>query len=169
MVDIRLPLGGGKFSVRVGVLCVRDGSLLVNQLAGDDFAFVPGGALGTGEDILTCAQREWREETGLEAVGCRLVGIVENFFNERGTFQHEIGCYVAVDPPPDGAVLPELVVDSTDTAFVWVPLDQVATYPVLPAQIAELLSVPEGQIRHRVNQEVLWPAADEAVDARLGS
>ncbi|UTA51160.1 hypothetical protein MSS93_02270 [Deinococcus radiodurans] len=29
MTDIRLPLGGLKFSVRVALLCVRNGELLV--------------------------------------------------------------------------------------------------------------------------------------------
>jgi 8-oxo-dGTP pyrophosphatase MutT (NUDIX family) len=168
VVDIRLPLGEGKFSVRVGLICVRDGALLVNRLAGDDFGFVPGGALGTGEDILACAQREWREETGLEAAGFRFVGIVENYFNERGTFQHEIGCYVVVDPPAE-AILPDVVVDSADTAFVWVPLDEVRSYPVLPAPVADLLDVPLGQLRHLVNREVAWPATSTAPVVRSSS
>lgn len=152
MADIRLPIGDHKFSVRVGLLCVRDGALLANRLDGDDFAFVPGGALGTGEDVLDCARREWLEETGLEAGECRLVGVVENFFANRGPLQHEIGFYVRIEPP-EPAQLPEVVLDGADTAFLWVPLDQVRSFPVLPVPVAELLDVPAGQIRHLVTRE----------------
>lgn len=61
MTDIRLPLGGLKFSVRVAVLCVRDGRLLANTGDGGHgpgFWFLPGGALATDEEALTCARRE---------------------------------------------------------------------------------------------------------------
>lgn len=64
--DIRLPLERLKFSVRVALLCVRDGELLVQTSGGagapEPFFFLPGGALRTDEDAARCARREWEEE-----------------------------------------------------------------------------------------------------------
>ena len=54
---------------------------------------------------------------------------------------------------PEPAQLPEVVLDGADTAFLWVPLDQVRSFPVLPVPVAELLDVPAGQIRHVVTRD----------------
>lgn len=50
MTDIRLPLGGLKFSVRVAVLYVCGERRLVGLHVHQPFAFLPGGALATSED-----------------------------------------------------------------------------------------------------------------------
>ena len=84
---------------------------------------------------------------------------MENFFANRGPLQHEIGFYVWIEPP-DPAQLPEVVLDGADTAFLWVPLDQVRSFPVLPVPVAELLDVPAGQIRHLVTRETAPWAPD---------
>jgi 8-oxo-dGTP pyrophosphatase MutT (NUDIX family) len=89
-VDIRLPLGGLTFSVRVAILCVRnaqtpDACLLANTEDNLGFWYLPGGALGTGETSESCAAREWAEETGTPPGGMQLVGIVENHFGPPDT------------------------------------------------------------------------------------
>ncbi|WP_226342667.1 hypothetical protein [Deinococcus sp. AJ005] len=58
MTDIRIPLGGLKFSVRVAIVCVRDGMLLANTERGIGFWYLPGGALATDEDAHSCAERD---------------------------------------------------------------------------------------------------------------
>ncbi len=152
MGDIRLPIDGVKFSVRVAVMCVRGERLLVNHLDDIDFAFLPGGALGTGEDVLQCGAREWAEETGTEPGEMTLVGVVENFFGPIGNPQHELGFYLRMEPP---AGLPDedfTILDAPEGRLGWVPLDDVARYPVLPAAVAELLTVPPGELRHIVHR-----------------
>ena len=54
MTDIRLRLGGLKFSVRVAILCVRGDRVLTNSADGLPFHFLPGGALAVRR---TCAPR----------------------------------------------------------------------------------------------------------------
>lgn len=153
MTDVRLPLGGLKFSVRVAVLCVRAGKLLVNAQRHQPFAFLPGGALMTDEDVYACAAREWREETGTPPGPLRLVGVVENFFGPPDRRQHEIGFYVHMDAPPE---LPDeafTLLDNAEVLTEWVPLSEVAARPVYPAVVARLLDVPPGEVRHVVNRE----------------
>ena len=76
----RLAAGARTNEQRAWVCALRAGRLLVNAQHHQQFAFVPGGALATDEDLYTCAAREWREETGTPPGPLRLVGIVENFF-----------------------------------------------------------------------------------------
>ncbi len=152
MGDIRLPIDGVRFSVRVAVLCVRDDRLLVNHLDDIDFAFLPGGALATGEDVLQCAAREWLEETGTEPGPLRLVGVVENFFGPVEDPQHELGFYLRMEAPD---ALPDeefTILDAPDGRLGWISLADVATYPVLPESVAELATVPPGELRHLVRR-----------------
>jgi 8-oxo-dGTP pyrophosphatase MutT (NUDIX family) len=152
MADIRTPLGGLKFSVRVAVMCIREDRLLVNLLDDIDFAFLPGGALGTGEDVMACAAREWGEETGTTPGPMHLVGVVENFFGHPQDPQHEIGFYLRMAAPAD---LPDeefTILDAPEGRLTWIPLGETATYPVLPEGVAELLTVPTGEIRHLVRR-----------------
>ncbi|MFC5847609.1 NUDIX hydrolase [Deinococcus petrolearius] len=153
MTDIRLPLGGLKFSVRVAVLCVRAGRLLVNAQRHQPFAFLPGGALATGEDVYACAAREWQEETGTPPGPLRLVGVVENFFGPPDRRQHEIGFYFHMEAPPE---LPEAsftLLDNAEVYTEWVPLAEVAARPVYPRVVAELLDAAPGEVRHVLNRE----------------
>lgn len=151
VTDIRLPLGGLNFSVRVVILCVRGGQLLTQTAEG--FHFLPGGALATGEDTFTCARREWEEETGLTAGELRLVGVVENFFGPIDRRQHEIGFYVRMDPPPGLPDGPFALLDNDETRFEWLALEACAAHPVYPLAALDLLEVPAGEVRHIVNRE----------------
>ena len=154
MTDIRIPLGGLKFSVRVSIICIRDGSLLVNTVEGHDFAFLPGGALGTGEDALECARREWAEETGTAAGALRLVGVVENFFGPPGSGQHELGLVTRMAQAPADLPRDAFPVRDAESAFFrWLPLGDVTAYPVLPLAVGGLLDVPEGSVRHLLERD----------------
>lgn len=152
MTDIRLPLGGVKFSVRVALLCVRDGKLLANTAPGLGFWFLPGGALATGEDALGCAAREWVEETGTPPGPLRLVGVLESHFGPAHKRQHELGFYFLMDAPPELPDEPFTVLDNADTLCEWVPLTELATRPVYPLAVAKFLAAAPGEVRHLVER-----------------
>lgn len=152
MTDIRIPLGGLKFSVRVAILCVRDGRLLVNTVRGLGFGFLPGGALSVEEDAATCAAREWLEETGTPPGPLRLVGVLENFFGPPDRRQHEIGFYFRMEAPPELPDDPFTVLDNADVTCEWVPLAEVAALPVYPLAVAEFLNAGTGEVRHLVER-----------------
>jgi len=153
MTDIRLPLGGLNFSVRVVILCVRDGKLLATSEPGLPFWYLPGGAFQTGEDALTAAGREWREETGLEPGPLHLVGIIETFFGLGEARQHEIGFYFRMEAPPELPAGPFPVLDKSEFPCDWIPLTELTSRPVYPLAAHPLLDVPEGTVRHIVNRE----------------
>ncbi|CAM3181504.1 NUDIX domain-containing protein [Deinococcus deserti] len=117
-----MMLDGVRFSLRAVILCIRDGHLLVNRTAGDDFWFLPGGAAGIGEDTRLAAAREWQEETGLAAGPMQLVGVVENFFGAPPRREHEVGFYYRMDAPtelPGGSFQ---LADNPDVQAEWLPV-----------------------------------------------
>ncbi|GGO21885.1 NUDIX hydrolase [Deinococcus humi] len=155
MTDIRLHLGGLKFSVRVVIVCIRNGKLLANTEQGIGFWYLPGGALATDEDVRRCAEREWLEETGVLPGQMRLLGIVENFFGPAHRRQHEIGFYFHMDPPAELPDEPFSVLDDANVLSEWIPVDEIESRPVYPLALRELLGGDSGAVRHIVNREDL--------------
>lgn len=74
---IRQRVGSRKMFLVFGSVVLRDrqGRVLLQRRTDFDFWGLPGGVLELGEDIVTCARRELREETGLSAGRLRLVGV----------------------------------------------------------------------------------------------
>ncbi|CAM3155131.1 Nudix hydrolase domain-containing protein [Deinococcus saxicola] len=153
MTDIRIPLGGLKFSVRVAIICVRDGRLLANTEQDIGFWYLPGGALATDEDARSCAEREWREETGTPPGEMRLLGAVENFFGPAHQRQHEIGFYFRMDAPPELPRNSFNVLDNDDVVCEWIPVAGIESRPVYPLIVHELLDKDDETVRHIVNRE----------------
>jgi 8-oxo-dGTP diphosphatase len=82
-------------TVGVGVVVIRDGVALVGlRRSGIEPGTwgLPGGHLAFGETWQSCAERELREETGLELVTCRPVGTTETFAPDGSS--HEITIFL---------------------------------------------------------------------------
>ncbi|RKU48242.1 hypothetical protein DL546_004535 [Coniochaeta pulveracea] len=76
-------------TVRVGVAALipnAQGALVIGKRKGSSghgqFGF-PGGHQEVGETYFQCAEREAREETGLEVTAERVVAVTDSFFDER--------------------------------------------------------------------------------------
>lgn len=150
MHDLRLPLpGGGLLALRVALLCVDAGRLLVAwDRRYPDFLALPGGAVQAGESSEAAARREWREETGLDAGGLHLAGIVENFFVWENAPAHELGFCYRIAPaafPVSGPVL-----DNPDVELRWLPLPELPANTVYPLCLPGLLAVQAGEVQHFV-------------------
>ena len=94
--DLDLRRGDSLFRFRVCAVCLENGSVLLQQIAGTDYWFLPGGCgqlMETSEDSL---RRELREELDAEAEVVRLLWVAENFFTLGGTAFHEVGLYFLV-------------------------------------------------------------------------
>ena len=118
----------------VGAVVVHDDRILLirrgSGVAVGDWS-VPGGRVERGELIVEAAVRELREETGLEGVCGRLIGVVERFV--EGThhviLDHEVTVLDPGTPPTAGD-------DAAEVA--WVPLHEVAEWRLVDG-LAEFL------------------------------
>ena len=82
--------------VGVGVIVLHDGKILLGKRKnshGNHTWNFPGGHLEFGEEIIECARREVREETGMEILNVRMAGHVTNdiFIEEK---KHYITIFV---------------------------------------------------------------------------
>lgn len=116
------------------VAVVDDRLLLVRRASGPGSGHwaVPGGRVEPGETLSGAVVRELREETGLRATCGDFLGWVERI----GDGYH----YVILDFWVTVIDSPERAVAGDDAAaLAWVPLDDVATWPLVDG-LAEFLT-----------------------------
>jgi ADP-ribose pyrophosphatase YjhB (NUDIX family) len=107
----------------------------------------PGGGIEFGERAAAAATREIREEFGLDIDEPRLLGVVENIFEQHDGPHHEI-CFVFVAETTDamldrldGADVLDLADGERETARVFhVEALLAAARPLYPDGLAELLA-----------------------------
>jgi ADP-ribose pyrophosphatase YjhB (NUDIX family) len=119
-----------------------DGALLVSESTEPDPPFHRplGGHVEVGEYALQTLQREFVEEIGQELTDVRLLGVLENIFEWRGSTAHEIVFLfrAAFADPAAYQIAEQRILDNDDRArVIWRPAG--ATWPPLyPAGVAEL-------------------------------
>ena len=151
MADISFRLDGHRINLRVGGVFIADGRVLLNRLERDDYLFLPGGRVATGESTDEAMLREIREELGIACRIVRPVFLLENFFTLAGEPFHELGLYYLLDP--GDAALPEDGARSdTDEGirFHWQPIETLHEIDFRPAPLGPKLQRLPSALEHIV-------------------
>lgn len=135
-------------------VCVVDGKVLLCRGKGLKSTYLPGGHIEFGEKGAEALVREMKEETGLDAVAGKLLGVVENSFLQKGQRHCEInlvyemslkdagtsgyrssavGCHAgphSVDP---------LAACEDWIEFEWRPISDLASANLLPGEMAKYI------------------------------
>jgi ADP-ribose pyrophosphatase YjhB (NUDIX family) len=97
-----------------------------DEAAEETFYRPPGGGVQFGEAASDTAEREFREELGLEATATERLAVLENRFEFEGTAGHEYDLVYAVEPADDGLYEREELVgvetDGSEYRVTWEPL-----------------------------------------------
>lgn len=144
------------FGVRVGAVVEQGGALLLVRHEKQDrepYWVLPGGRLEPGETIPECAERELREETGLEGNFAGVLYVSE--FLQEGRHTIDVTTRVEVDEAEEVQLGsdPEVEEDSDATLkeVRWVEFEELEKTTLLP-----------GIIRDRIAKDRAhgWPAGE---------
>lgn len=123
-------------------VAVKDGRILLCKAKGGSSTYLPGGHIELGETGREALVREMKEETGLDSVAGRFLGVVENSFVQKGLRHSEINLVYALDVrTPDGTV--EAAEDWIE--FEWRDLADLDAANLLPEAFRVLKDNPEAE------------------------
>ncbi len=161
--DIVFDRDNRRFSYRIVGIGLDRGRVLLQQVAGTDWWFMPGGRGTLGEPATECLKREMREELETDVEIGRLVWVVENFFTTDSRSYHELNLFFLINVPDDSPVLKAVEINGTDHAAdgnlvsvvnKWHRLDNLGDVTLYPSFLrAGLRKIPDTteHIVHRDN------------------
>ena len=147
-MDLTFQTPYGRFNYRVGAIILHDGKILLMRNPEAPYIYSVGGRVNYNETTEEAVLREVMEETGVKLDVDRPVFFHEQFFDEEVTGEHfhEVAVYYLMK---DSADLENLRCRSVtergmSEELIWIPLDELEQYNVVPVSIAkELKNLPE--------------------------
>jgi 8-oxo-dGTP diphosphatase len=130
----------------VRAVIVRDDRLLLLQNRGDDGEerfVLPGGAQDVGETLAQTLQRECLEEIGAAVTIGHLLHVADYFKprqSEPSWVRHQVEFLFTCELPADYQPMMGDHPDKRQVGVVWKSLGELATLPLSPASLAEVLA-----------------------------
>lgn len=159
---INFKKDGVIFNYRVAGVSIHNGKILFhrkeNGSLNENVWTLPGGRVELAEDSATSLAREYLEEMSCSVEVGRLLWFIENFFEHKGEYFHEVLPIYIVEIPKDSDYLDQEefygVEGDKKLIFRWMPLDEVMDMEIYPLCLREILDkIPENTERI-VNREV---------------
>jgi 8-oxo-dGTP pyrophosphatase MutT (NUDIX family) len=147
--------GEDRFQMRAAGIAIRDGRVLVQNIAGAPASTIPGGRVDQRESSAETVSREIEEEFGQRISVGPLAFVIESFFRENNQLFHEVGFFYAISVPPafpfdgTGAVCHRFREGPIEMEYRWVDstaagLARCALHPVpLRSRLASLPATPQ--------------------------
>ncbi|WP_084688086.1 NUDIX hydrolase [Paraburkholderia oxyphila] len=155
---IAFDTGSHRFNLRAAAVIFHDEYVLLHQVEGDDFWYLPGGRVEPGEHAAQTVIREIQEEVGASIHVEKTLCIAENFFSHNGQPYHEIGLYF-IARLEAGSPLLDLTVShhgsegSKRLTFSWVARQRLSEIEVRPVFLRQLLQVDRVAIAHVIQRD----------------
>jgi len=123
--------GADRFQMRAAAIAIRNGRVLVQNIAGEQTTFLPGGRVEQGEATADTLVREIDEEFGQTVAVEDLVFVMESFYPSRSQQFHEISLYyrIAVGegfPYHDSEICHRCFEGTAEMEYRWVPVTEAA-------------------------------------------
>ena len=160
MKDILFKSESGTFSYRIAGICVYDGKVLLHKAKNDDGYAFPGGHVAFGETNEETLVREFKEETGADIAVGDLKWVAEIFFPLHNKPCHQICLYYMVHLTDEALVntktfsgREQLMNETFDIEFHWIPLEQLQSIKLYPTNGATLMEHLNEGVQHFVYKE----------------
>jgi 8-oxo-dGTP pyrophosphatase MutT (NUDIX family) len=158
MKDICISLRQYAFNYRVGAIITHQGKLLVNQLAGYTFWFLPGGRVSEGEMSAIALEREVREESASPCQVIRPVFLAESSFMLDLKKFHELCLYYLGELPRSSPLYTKATFEMNMDGgiyFKWQDINDLASINFQPHFLRGKLAVLPDRLEHVMFKENL--------------
>ena len=138
--------GADRFQMRAAGIALKNGRVLIQNIAGDTTTFLTGGRMEQGEASAATVVREMEEEFGVTVGLGPMAYLLETFFTDRGMRFHEIGHYYPilttdVLPYRDSGICHRAYEGTVEMEYRWVrpSPDELAAHNFVPYPLRDRL------------------------------
>ena len=155
-MDLTIEVEDYKLNVRAAGIIIHNNKVLTHRNTKSNHYTFIGGRVEIGEDSATTVKREIEEELGKKAEIIEHGGVIENFFEMKGSKYHEILFIHRAEFVNEEDEKIEYTLKNREgkdyLQYEWVNIDKIYDYPVKPAIIKEILK--QGKIPvHTINKD----------------
>lgn len=155
-MDLTIEVEDYKLNVRAAGIIIHNNKVLTHRnLNSNHYTFI-GGRVEIGEDSATTVKREIEEELGKKAEIIEHGGVIENFFEMKGSKYHEILFIHRAEFVNEEDKKIEYTLKNREgkdyLQYEWVNIDKIDDYPVKPAIIKEILKQGKFPV-HTINKD----------------
>ena len=152
VMDLTFKTPNGRFNYRVGAIIIHNEKVLLMRNPEVPYLYTVGGRVSYDETTEEAVIREVLEETGVKLDVDRPVFFQEQFFNEEVTGEHfhEVAVYYLMKDRNnlDNLRCSSVTERGVSEELVWIPLDELEKYYIVPVSIArELKDLPKQMTR----------------------
>lgn len=153
MIDFKA--GGARFSYRASGVALDGERVLLTQLLGGDYWFLPGGRVELHEPATEALRRELREELGVEVEVERLLWLAEHFYENERLTHHVVALDFAMTIPGTAGLHGRQGAfpgcdETMDLLFQWHRLDALPAIRLYPRFLPQALRALPAAPRHIV-------------------
>ena len=157
-MDVKIKSDDGNFKMRVAGAIIKDGKLLVVDIANNNFYCLPGGHVHLGESTLDAIKREIKEEIGVDVLNVKFLSVIENFFtNAKGKVVHEVCYYYTVYAEGvntnDYTYLENDDGELKELKFKWFKLEDLEKVDFRPKILAEKFASRNFELEHIITKD----------------
>lgn len=140
--------GANRFQMRAAGIAIRNGRVLIQNIAGGYGTFLPGGRIEQGEASTETLVREIEEEFGRTVEVGDLLFVIESFYPEKSQLFHEVALYCRIEVPEDFPyhdtdICHRCYEGSVEMEYRWVPAtpEALAAHTFYPEPLRDRLGV----------------------------
>ena len=155
-MDLTIEVEDYKLNVRAAGIIIHNNTVLTHRNTKSNHYTFIGGRVEIGEDSASTVKREIEEELGKKAEIIEHGGVIENFFEMKGSKYHEILFIHRAEFVNEEDKKIEYTLKNREgkdyLQYEWVNIDKIDDYPVKPAIIKEILK--QGKLPvHMINKD----------------
>lgn len=155
-MDLTIEVEDYKLNVRAAGIIIHNNKVLTHRNTKSNHYTFVGGRVEIGEDSATTVKREIEEELGKETEIIAHGGIIENFFEMKGSKYHEILFIHKAEFVNEEDKKIEYTLKNREgkdyLQYEWIDIDKIDDYPVKPAIIKEILKQGKFPV-HMINKD----------------
>jgi len=153
------PIKESKFKFRVVGVAQNGDQILLHKIANHNYWSLPGGKIEQQEPSIEALKREMCEELQIEVQVGKMIWIMENFYQKKHKFIHELALYFLMTFPANHEIYRKKepffgFEGDKQLTFQWISLNELDSIALYPLFLKKALPSLPVEIKHIIQHHI---------------